>query len=270
MRLINKITILEFANQDFKYQLFDIYLLQYQFENMLNLLRIYLKRLKREGIILLFLMYLSCSQEEADYNPCLVNRRIEDPRPSQHSLEWLPDFSNGQNIYGTNSNEKINFESVFHQEFSESLQSSFKIQCPQDSTQCSKVNYTSFEYINSYNVSSPTGNLAAIKISLDVLVDELNSNLDDIKIFDYLKIDFIIRLSSSTYKTIGVLQFPVLDRGYEQMFPYNYKFLPSIVLNNTIYKNVYCNYENVEQLKVYYNETGLVAFEINGTLYRRN
>jgi hypothetical protein len=215
------------------------------------------------------ILWFSCSPDDSVYNPCLTHLRIDNPRPSQHSLNWMPAFGGPQLIYQTLSGKEITLEPSTEQFYRESLHSNFNISCPQDTSQISKVDYTSLEYQNVYYVSSPIGQLAAIQISLDVLVDELNSDLDDIKLVDFLKIDFIIRLSSSTTKSVRVLQFPVLDRGYIQSFPYDYKLHNSIQLNNINYRNVFSNYEINEQILVYYNDSGLIGFEFDGEIYTK-
>jgi hypothetical protein len=127
----------------------------------------------------------------------------------------------------------------------------------------SSIYYTILEYQNKFDVIEGNTNLSAIDINIDVLLDEKTSDLDDAQLADVLKIIFHFK-NAIPYL---VLQFPILDRGYATALENTYEFQSSLSLRNKTFTRVYFNYENNEELKAYYSESGLLGFEIQNELF---
>lgn len=219
-------------------------------------------------IFYLQIFFTSCRNEESVYNPCLKHYQTEDFRPSNVSLSWAV-FLDHQNLIFENENgEQTKFTVTTANEITESLKSLFIIVCPEDSFQTSEVNYKTFEYLTICNKTEGKTSLNAILVHLDVILDELHSNLDKVKLADIVNIDFRVKPNgSSDSTTTRILEFPVLERGYKDALSAAYLHLDSIQLNHQVFYDVYYNYDNSEQLKVYYSRAGLLAFQIDGELF---
>ncbi len=218
-------------------------------------------------ICLCCLFIQSCQKEENTFNPCSIHFQYDPYTPASKSLDWIPYFENQELLFSNNKGVTIKLKRVINNEIAESLKSFFKIRCPHDSLQTSIIDYTTFEYRNQFIVTEGETTLLAIDIHVDVILDNQNSNLVDVKLADILILDFKIKKSGGNETTSTVLQFPILDRGYKEALAFGYIFYSSILLNNIFFTEVFSNYENNEQLRVYYSIQGLLGFEIQGDLF---
>ncbi|MBK6545605.1 MAG: hypothetical protein IPG12_10100 [Saprospiraceae bacterium] len=209
----------------------------------------------------------SCSLEDTPYNPCSKVYNTETLQVASRSRDWV-NFTKLQElkyINQFNDTMMLTVTHLFEPVDGNSLQ--FKILCPEDSLQMSVVNYSTRVLFSKLTNSTKFSKLLAIEFSLDVVVDETKSNLDDIQMADVLQIYIQLKNPPLDPKRILVLQIPILDRGFQDALLGTYAFFNTIKLGKYQFANVYSNYENEDQLKVYYSNQGLIAFDIENNLF---
>lgn len=141
--------------------------------------------------------------------------------------------------------------------------SQFSIDCPQDSSQSSTVEYRSFSYSTILKNIDDTHPLSAIKIKLSVLVNEQLSTLDKLRLADVL----IFSVQKKDREFIEIFGYVVLERGYTHAIQSGFIFYDSISLGQKIYYNVFRNTEHPEQIIIYYSNQGLIGLEYDSVFY---
>lgn len=142
-------------------------------------------------------------------------------------------------------------------------QSQFSIDCPQDSSQSSTVEYRSFSYSTILKNIDDKHPLSAIKIKLSVLINEQLSTLDKLQLADVL----IFSVQKKDSEFIEIFRYVVLERGYTHAIQSGFIFYDGISLGQKIYYNVFRNTEHPEQIIIYYSNQGLIALEYDSVFY---
>ena len=219
-------------------------------------------------LILLTFNFLNCSNSDADFDPCTRHYELEALKPAEFSNQWIPYFK-GQILQAKSNNaapipfQVDSFPILIHGD-----RSFFEIPCYEDSTKTNRVFYSSLAYQCKLVNQSKLLDLREIHISLYVLLDELESKLDKLKLADILEIDFVLMDTGISNTKRFILQCPVLDRGFANAFKSNYKFDSNLTLNGKTFLNVYSNYELADKFKVYYSDQGILGFEMpDGSFY---
>lgn len=217
--------------------------------------------------LILCVFLLSCNKEEPVYNACLRHFQLEALTPATKSLDWIPYSENHVLLFSNDKGSIIKLTRMNLNEIRESLKSFIKIPCPNDSLQTTYIDYITFEYQNKFIVTEGNTSLSEIEMNVDVILDERNSNLDDPKLADILKLNFRFKKPGQAESTLKVLEFPILDRGYIDALSMGYLYHPSVTLHSKSFAEVFTNYENDEQIKAYYSINGLLGFEMQGDLF---
>jgi len=207
-------------------------------------------------------LFTNCMPSDSGFDPCSRHYELDSLEPAEASTHWIPYFT-GQMLQAKSlAIGVIPFRVDSVPILINSERSFFEIPCYEDSLKINRVFYTSLMYQCKLINLSKLLAVREIHISLYVLLDELNSKLDKLKLADILEVDFILSEAGQSNTKRMVIQFPVLDRGFANTFKSNFKFDPELILGGKIFKNVYSNYEINDKLKVYYSDLGILGFEL--------
>lgn len=212
------------------------------------------------------LIFKHCKTDEEVYNSCKKRYQLEILLPATSSLDWVPFNENKELFFSNAAGKKMRLKQQQFHQLEESKNSHYKIPCPRDSMQFSSVYYSTHRYVSTYIFEDTSLNIQSLDIFVDVLLDELTSNLDKFNLLDVLEVE-AQQIKPQT--NLQLLEIPILDRGYHNALLTGSEFYSSLILNQQNFTNVFVNYENSEQIKIYYSPQGLVAFEIEAQLYTR-
>lgn len=208
------------------------------------------------------MILINCNTSEFEYDPCKRHYELESLKPSEHSTNWIP-YHTGQTLFFTDqSGSTIRFKVDSFPIISKTDRSFFDIPCYEDSTKSNQVFYSSLVYQAKLINQTAFFSIREIYITLYVFLDELNSQLDQLKMADILEISFVLNNSNPPDEKILILKFPVLDRGVSNIFKSNYTFFPELIVAGKKLQQVYSNYEINEKFKVFYSDKGLLGFEL--------
>lgn len=212
------------------------------------------------GFCALFLT--NCNALESEFEPCSRHYELEALKPAEFSTNWIP-YHNGQILVAKNqSGSTIPFRVDSFPMISKSERSYFEIPCYEDSSKTNQVFYTSMVYQGRLINQTASFAIREIHITLYVFLDEINSQLDQLKLADILEIAFVLNNSKPSGEKVLTLRFPVLDRGISTLYKSNYTFYPELIVAGKKLQQVYTNYEINEKFKVFYSDQGLLGFEL--------
>lgn len=217
----------------------------------------------RKCSLLLFLLYSGCSQPTGDYDPCSIDLQLETLQPSTNSFQWVPyqpqahlEFAgdHGARILLVYSEDLPSCEPTFGH---------FDIICPQDSSQNRKVNYQSLAKCSELINADEASELHSVGIVLRTWLDERRSTLDRPLLSDVIEVSFLYANGARR----NILRFPVLDRGFGEVFTNEFRFDATLMLNGKQLMNVYRSAASDPEEEAYYTPYGLEAIRHQGKLY---
>ena len=208
------------------------------------------------------LILTNCNVPESDFEPCSRHYELESLRPAEVSFDWIPYHSGQILIASSQTGATCPFRVDSFPIISKSERSFFEIPCYEDSSKTNQVFYASRVYQCKLINQTALVAIREIHITLYVFLDELNSQLDQLKMADILEISLVINNGTQADEKVHTLKFPVLDRGISNLFKSNYAFDPELIVAGKKLQQVYSNYETNEKYKIFYSVQGLLGFEL--------
>ncbi|HEX5625657.1 MAG TPA: hypothetical protein VFX48_06565 [Saprospiraceae bacterium] len=214
-----------------------------------------------------FLFGAACHREEPSYDPCAKTLQTDALWPAAVSRDWAPLPDSGILVFRNETGKAIRFRIFEHLVPGPTGSSFFTLPCARDPKRKQNVNFSTFGYRSEWINTDSLHPIRSVIMLVDVLLDPFNSQLDQLRLSDVLRIQLTLRESEETF--FELLAIPILDRGYPEALSGSYRYTAQLMLGGQSFQQVFSNYENSRQITAYCQPTGLLALQFGQELFLR-
>jgi len=213
--------------------------------------------------LLLVIACDGCRQPADDYDPCSVALQLEVLQPSTLSFQWVPYPPQAHLVFVAEQDTLLLRVTSEDGPPCEPTFGNFDILCPNDSSQNRRVNYQSLARCFELSNADELSEFRSVEIALRAWLDERRSTIDRLLLSDVMEVSFVYAKGARR----NILRFPVLDRGFGDVFTNEFRFDPVLVVNGKRLEEVYHSAASDPEEDAYYTPSGLAAIRHRGKVF---